>query len=814
MRDSRDARMLRDDEDPDAPWETGTWDTAWATGRHSVDYRQPRGDDSGFWRRSRPSEPLKTMAILATPRSQMTRRERIQVLRQRRPTAAAILALLVLGFLLAALAPLIPLLRLGYDAGDLAYRVSSLQSMFSGGSAALFNTSKLTEAQGDVDSIQRDLYEISGAVNVVGAPLSSVSASMRDYRLLMRMGYDLAAAGDEGLQVAQTLLTPVAGGALSADAGTPGITMADITNARAVLADAQSRVLDAVAAYNALDQGALPAQLRPGSKYGQLLALLPLAPNALVEMNSLLDAAPALLGVGAPADYLVLAMDRTELRAGGGFMGNYGLLELDGGKQSTAHPLSLEDTYNLDTQYFRLNNPYINDPANARSAGPKPPDYYWWWPYQQLATCQFNWGLRDSNLSPDFPTNARTAIGIVESAQGVPDNRPIQGVVAFTPVLIADLMTVTGPIDLPDFNAHVTPDNLETTIHEYQLGGKTPAGVDRKEFTHELSAALLAKLKTMPKSQLKDVLNIVEQALKNKDLQIYLSDPHAELVLQQLGLASQVSTGEGDGFFVVDTNDGGNKANLYVTEHQTDLVTLLPDGGALHRLQIAVTYDKQGSIFNPGVEFDDYSDLQRAYLPGDATIFGYAGYNTRIWSPDGCGTDTTYYSLITACDPAHEVQPSTESDMPGRTMAMGPLLIWCSSIKSAGDYSTSSDYSGCETKPVAHTQTIYVEWYTPHAYIRDASGHGQYTELVEKQPGTMAYSNGQSASLTTLTVYVDTASASASQQTLSGATGDTILTTSTPAARDAAFARLLQGDGVNKVFDGPLLTNTPVSISF
>src|SRR5581483_8079532 len=124
----------------------------------------------------------------------------------------------------------------------------------------------------------------------------------------------------------------------------------------------------------------------------------------------------------------------------------------------------------------------------------------------------------------------------------------------------------------------------------------------------------------------------------------------------------------------------------------------------------------------------------------------------------------------TACDNAHKVQPSTQSDVAGRTMVMGPLLIWCSSIPSAGDYSTATDFHGCETKPVAHTQTIYVEWYTPHAYTRDASGHGQYTELIEKQPGTTVYANGQAASLTNLTVYTNAALLSGGQQSILSAT--------------------------------------------
>ncbi len=820
----RQGRRGRDD-DLDAAWETGTWDTGWATGgRRSLDYGRSSHEDSGFWRHGRgdgrSGGPPGTVAMLAAPRPGIRRRARIRLLMQRRPAAAALLLFMLAGFLLTAIAPMIPLLRLGFDTVDLAYRVSALQSLVADGTSALFNTSKLKEAQDHIDSIQRDLYEINGAVNVVGGPLGALSATARNYRLLINMGYDLTAASDEGLQVAQTLLTPLAGGALSADASTSGITAADIQNAHAILADAQARVLDAVAVYKQLDPSALPAQLRPGSRYGQLLTLLPLAPNTLVELNSLLYAAPAMLGVGDPAYYLVLAMDRTELRGGGGFMGNYGLLELDGGKQSKDRPLSLGDTYTIDEQYFRANNPYVDVPSKCVGNGPKPPDLYWWWPYRELGNCSFNWGLRDSNLSPDFPSNARMAIDITDSAHGVPNDKPIQGVVAFTPVLIADLLAVTGPLDIPQFQAHVTADNLETSIHDYQLGGKTPPGVDRKEFTHQLSALLLDRLKHLPKDQLKSVLSIVEEAIKDKDLQIYLSDPRAELVLQQLGLASEVSRGEGEGFFVNDTNDGGNKANLYVTEHQTDFVTLLPNGGALHRLQVAVTYDKppttivngarEGWVYDPNSTFDDYSDVQRTYLPGDATIFGYTGFNTLGWYPDACAGDgIVYYSLITACGRGHMARPSTNSDVAGRAMVMGPLLIVCGSTLPIG----SDDYRVCENHPVKHTQTIYIEWYTPHAFNRGSDGHGVYTELIEKQSGTTVYKNGAPNSLVALTVYVSTAALSGGQS-LPGDTADQTITATTPQARDAAFARLLQSSGVQKVFDGPLMTNTPVSVSF
>src|SRR5262249_41129063 len=155
-----------------------------------------------------------------------------------------------------------------------------------------------------------------------------------------------------GLDVAQSILTPLQGGAFSSSGSSPGITTADIEQAKAVLADATERINDAVAAYKSLNLKALPSSLQPNGKYGKLLALLPTGQTVVAEMNSLLDTLPPLLGIGQPGYYLVIAMDRSELRPGGGFQGNYGVLELDGGKQSSTHPLALEDTYTLDKDYF------------------------------------------------------------------------------------------------------------------------------------------------------------------------------------------------------------------------------------------------------------------------------------------------------------------------------------------------------------------------------------------------------------------------------------------------------------------------------
>ncbi|HEV2459513.1 MAG TPA: hypothetical protein VGS80_14240, partial [Ktedonobacterales bacterium] len=250
------------------------------------------------------------------------------------------------------------------------------------------------------------------------------------------------------------------------------------------------------------------------------------------------------------------------------------------------------------------------------------------------------------------------------------------------------------------------------------------------------------------------------------------NDPQAELILRQLGLSSAISTGNGDGFFVVDTNDGGNKANSYVTEKQTDYVTLLPDGGALHHLQISVTYVKNGPVYEGTEQQEDYVDMQRTYLPGNATILGYSGFvppgTFGLPPPNGCAAAAAIFD--TSCDPAHLfTSPTTASDVPGRTMVFGSLWLSCGGaidpthpVETVQDFKhllsgnsrvLGYDFQTCYTAPITRTQNIYIEWYTPNAFTIDASGHGTYTELVEKQAGSGDFLLGVGDYLT---VYVDT----------------------------------------------------------
>src|SRR5262249_36995151 len=113
-----------------------------------------------------------------------------------------------------------------------------------------------------------------------------------------------------------------------------------------------------------------------------------------------------LLGIRTPANYLIEVLDSSELRPGGGYIGNYGIATFSGGRLTAAR---ITDTNLLDRPY------------NITGKAILFPSAYKWF---DLAS---NWSFRDSNLDADFPTAARYAEQNYRLEGG---KIPVQGVIA------------------------------------------------------------------------------------------------------------------------------------------------------------------------------------------------------------------------------------------------------------------------------------------------------------------------------------------------------------------------------------------------
>jgi Protein of unknown function (DUF4012) len=398
------------------------------------------------------------------------------------------------------------------------------------------------------------------------------------------------------------------------------------------------------------------AQLQPGDErvtpqierlLGSLRPKLPEMGQLLDEIETVLPLLPTLLGVGEPAHYLLQVMDSTELRPAGGFIGNYGILTLTGGRLGA---IAVQDVDLLDAPY-----------KYGSKRIPVPPVYQW---FAQLID---HWAFRDSNLDADFPTAARYGEQLYAQEGGT---TPVAGVVAITPWLIRDALKITGPISLaPDYQETITPDNLIERIHFHQLGaGAGPDNVIdpvtgtslRKRFMGILFQHFMATIKKQSATDMSPLIRLFGEAVRHKDLQIYLNADQAEKALQAHHLGATIEAPvRGDSFFAVDANISANKSNGVLQYQMSEAVTLDATGNAAHTTTLAYTWPKDPKTLTQTYPYPTslpnvLHTYQRIYLPPAATITGTSGwgdlgkgtaFNRQVFSGDFRTWFATTYSV-------------------------------------------------------------------------------------------------------------------------------------------------------------------------
>lgn len=458
------------------------------------------------------------------------------------------------------------------------------------------------------------------------------------------------------------------------NAQSQGITPADLQVISQDFTQVQQLFNQATAQLNQLSPDDL-AQLDPrlASAVRLFHTALPQVQDAFQSIQIALSIAPMILGIGTPTTYLIEMLDSTEMRPGGGFIGSYGTLTISGGRLSSLH---ITDIDLLDKTYQLAGN-----------TTPPVPDAYAWFPFGYPS-----WWMRDSNLEADFPTSAKYGEQLYHMEGGTPD---VQGVIAITPWLIQDMLKVTGPIDVPEYNETITAANLIDRIHYHQLAAEEgqdyipdPSGHSslRKRFTEILFEHFLARVQQLAStSAMQKFARLFLDALHTKDIQVYFNNDTAEALLAHEHLASAIEApATGDSLMLVDANIIANKANYFISTSVQDQVTLDPSGNAHHHTTLTYSWPiKPGGDDAYGHDRKDtYSDYLRIYTPPGSVLGSLQGLS--------------YLSTSTAF---------------GREVWGGNLVFY---------------YGG--------TYSVTVDWTLPKAATRSAT-NWHYQDFIERPPG-------------------------------------------------------------------------------
>lgn len=327
---------------------------------------------------------------------------------------------------------------------------------------------------------------------------------------------------------------------------------------------------------------------------------LPLVKNVVHQVASISKTIPLLAGYPEAKTYLFILENNTELRPTGGFIGTFGVLQVDSGEIIS---FITDNIYNIDV------------PAE-NFLDVEPPD-----PLKKYLKSE-RWFLRDSNWSPDFPTSAEKALWFYQQERG-----PVEyfdGVIAVTPTFIESLIELTGEITIQ--NIVFSKDNFIDTLQYQVEQGFYRQGIpdsERKEIIGELSQILLDRVLSLPQSEWDDLWTVFLKDIEQKQILMYLRDESLQNKITEENWGGQVFDTVGDYIFVVDANMASLKSDPGVK--RTIDYQVFEENNSYHG-KLKVTYQNEGTITWKSTRYRTYT---RIYLPLGSELISASGYLTN-----------------------------------------------------------------------------------------------------------------------------------------------------------------------------------------
>jgi hypothetical protein len=535
------------------------------------------------------------------------------------------------------------------------------------------------EAADDIEAIYeqtRPLFPILNAMQ--GLPL--VGKYLGQAEPLLTYAETMATAGDECVSG----LEPLLNGKLSSQ-----VELSLSERASQVLEAGQVNFKQANAA---LEQAAaVRSRIRPDLLPNSVKPWFSLVDDRfdqLVGGVHLLQAAPVLLGADQTQNYLVLAQNRDELRATGGFISGIGLLSIRSGK----------------IQQFTLGDSYAID--DFTKTYPAPPEAL-----KRFMLADY-WVTRDANWSPDFPTAAQQAQALYTLSTGL----DTQGVIAFNQLAVAAVLQVIGPVQVAETDEAITSENVvnymrQSWAPEPAEGLSEEWWLHRKDFMQLLGNAILEKvLASSEPGQLLSLVKVFADLMDQGQVLLYFNNTTAQTALEGSGWDGAIHPGEADYLYLVDSNVGFNKVDSVIKRtlaYQIDLRDLDHPIGT-----VTLTYQQTGSGNSPCIQVASYGTGTYQEMQ-ERCYWDY----WRIYTPAGTGL------LSTTAQPV-----SADELLNGEG--------WSGQVTSMNGEDNTQVFAGLLVLPIGRSTQFEISYALPTSiFQRSADQQYIYSLRIDKQPG-------------------------------------------------------------------------------
>lgn len=321
---------------------------------------------------------------------------------------------------------------------------------------------------------------------------------------------------------------------------------------------------------------------------------LPLEADTKKELEAVKQLADALLKKdGVQRTYLVLLQNNYELRPGGGFLGQYAIVKVKDGEVLSTF---VEDANLLDQRITVKITP----------------------PYPLTRKLQLKrWKMRDSNFSPDFPTNAQKAEYFYRLAGG---GQKFDGVIAINANVFDHALAITGPITPAGYSTTFKAEDgalkLEEVVEKAYLGDDVAAELkqNRKAIMKVLAAEMVKRLATV--DNIPKMIEFAHRELGEKNIMLYFKDATLQNIVAGVKWDGTVNTDwTNDYLMLVDANLGALKSDYFIdrsVNYEVDFTGEKPIATLTHTYKHRATYGDWRT--------SDYHSYLRAYIPKGSTM--------------------------------------------------------------------------------------------------------------------------------------------------------------------------------------------------
>ncbi len=453
------------------------------------------------------------------------------------------------------------------------------------------------EAYNKFESISKDIDSLGG---ILIEPLRFVpylsKVSSSDH--MAQAGKDISRIGilaGEIMQSMNAIKNPLAG---ESDSSVSFLKIFQDTDKN--LKEILTLVIDVQDNLDKVNMDDIPTEQR--AQFVELKSKLPEIKNFIAAFVDNSKIFTDILSGNGPRKYLFLFQNNQEMRATGGFIGTYGVL----------------DIFNGNVRKFFIDG--IFNPDGQLKVKVVPPV-----PIQKISAA---WSLHDSNWFPDFPKSAEKAAWFYEKTGGP----TMDGVITMTPIVMQKLLEVTGPIEMEEYGVTVDKDNFVEKVQqevevEYDKELNQP-----KKILADLAPKILDKIfNTKNLGDIAKTLKILLESLNEKQILIYSKNYEVEKVLSQEGWSGEILNTQKDYLSVINTNINGYKTDGVIDESIAHQAEIQSDGSIIDTVTIT-RHHNGGSL-----KYDWWNrvnaDYMRVYVPKGSTLLSADGQTREFNSP-------------------------------------------------------------------------------------------------------------------------------------------------------------------------------------